>query len=68
MELNHLGSEIKRIRKDRKLTQEQLGKLLGVGKSEVSKLEKNSRNMTVKTMFKIFKALGVNLTIEIELL
>jgi DNA-binding XRE family transcriptional regulator len=68
LRLDILGEMIKRTRKERNLTQEQLGDLVGVRKSEISKLERNARNMTIITVLKIFSALKakVNFKIEIE--
>jgi transcriptional regulator with XRE-family HTH domain len=57
---------IKQIRKERYLTQEQLGDLEGVKKSEISKLERSARNMTLGTVMKIFKALKANVKFVIE--
>jgi HTH-type transcriptional regulator/antitoxin HipB len=34
-----LGEKLKKIRKDKNLTQEQLGKLIGVQRAQISKLE-----------------------------
>jgi len=45
---------IKKTRKERKLTQEQLGDLIGVKKSEISKLERNARNMSISTVLRVF--------------
>ncbi len=68
LRLDILGEMIKQTRKERNLTQEQLGDLVGVRKSEISKLERNARNMTIITVLKIFRALKakVNFKIEIE--
>ena len=46
LKLDILGEMIKQTRKERNLTQEQLGEIIGVKKSEISKLERNARNMT----------------------
>ena len=43
LRLDLLGEAIKQARKERHLTQEQLGKLVGVQKSQISKIE-NSLN------------------------
>lgn len=67
LRLDILGTIIKRTRKERKLTQEQLGELVGVKKSEISKLEKNARNMTISTIVKIFRALKAKVNFNIEL-
>ncbi len=67
LQLDVLGEIIKRTRKERNLTQEQLGNLVGVKKSEISKLERNARNMTISTILRIFKALKANVNFKIEL-
>jgi HTH-type transcriptional regulator / antitoxin HipB len=67
LKLDVLGEMIKQIRKERNLTQEQLGDLVGVKKSEISKLERSARNMTLGTVMKIFKALKANVKFVVEL-
>jgi len=67
LKLDILGEIIKQTRKERNLTQEQLGNLVGVKKSEISKLESNTRNMTIITVLKIFNALKANLKFVVEL-
>ena len=63
-----VGELIKNVRKERKLTQEQLGKLVGVQKAQISKLERNAKNVTIGTLLKVFNALNakVKLNIEVE--
>jgi len=58
---------IKKIRKRRKLTQGQLGKLVGVQKAQISKLESGSGNVTLGTMFKVFSALKAPITFNVDL-
>ncbi|TRZ51640.1 XRE family transcriptional regulator [bacterium] len=67
LRLDLLGELIKNTREQRKLTQEQLGTLIGVNKSEISKLERNSRNMTLNTVIKVFDALKAKVKIEVEI-
>lgn len=67
LKLDILGEMIKRTRKERNLTQEQLGELVGVKKSEISKLERNARNMTISTVIKVFKAMKANVKFVVEL-
>ncbi len=67
LKLDILGEIIKRTRKERNLTQEQLGNLVGVRKSEISKIERNARNMTISTVLKIFHALKAKINFNIEL-
>jgi DNA-binding XRE family transcriptional regulator len=60
-----VGQKIREIRQARKLTQEDLGKLIGVQKAQVSKIE-NGKNLTIATLLKVFKALGVDARVRIE--
>jgi HTH-type transcriptional regulator/antitoxin HipB len=62
-----LGGMIKSVRKERNLTQEQLGKLIGVQKSQISKLERNTKNVTIGTILKVFKALKTNIRFSVEM-
>ena len=54
LRLDLIGDMIKKARKERDLTQEELGKLVGVQKAQISKLENteilNSRTSTVSNM------------------
>ena len=63
-----LSYMIKKARQERKLTQEQLGKLVGVQKAQISKLESSANSATIDTVLKVFKALRAdihfNVTIE----
>ena len=54
-----LGETIKKARQSQELTQEQLGKRVGVNKSQISKLEKVRSVITLPTISRIFQALGV---------
>ncbi|SHH59405.1 Helix-turn-helix [Chryseolinea serpens] len=65
--LELLGEMIKTTRQQRHLTQEQLGKLVGVQKAQISKLEKNATNVTVGTVLRIFDALKAKINFRIEL-
>ncbi|UAM97086.1 helix-turn-helix domain-containing protein [Polaribacter litorisediminis] len=67
LKIEILGDMIKSVRKERHLTQEQLGKLIGVQKSQISKLERNTRNVTIETILKVFKALKTNIKFSIEM-
>lgn len=62
-----LGQMIKSTRKERHLTQEQLGELIGVQKSQISKLERNTKNVTIETILKVFRALKTNIRFSIEM-
>ena len=67
LQLDVLGYMIRKTRKDRNLTQEQLGDLVGVKKSEISKLERNARNMTIGTVLKVFNAMRAKVKIVINM-
>ena len=67
LRLEVLGEMIKSVRKERHLTQEQLGELIGVQKSQISKLERNAKNVTIETILKVFKALKANIKFSIEM-
>ncbi len=67
LKLDVLGEMIKAARKERHLTQEQLGKLIGVQKSQISKLERNAKNVTVETILKVFRALKANIKFSVEM-
>ena len=67
LRLNLLGHAIKEARKERKLTQEQLGELVGVQKAQISKLENSVKNARFETIMKVFEALGAKVNFNIEL-
>ncbi|OQX97065.1 MAG: transcriptional regulator [Bacteroidetes bacterium 4572_117] len=49
LRLDILGQTIKKIRKERQLTQAQLGELVGVKKAQISKIENNLTDEVNKT-------------------
>ena len=67
LNLELLGEMIRVTRRQRNLTQEQLGRLVGVQKAQISKLEKNANNVTVETILKVFNALKAKVNFKIEL-
>ena len=56
---NTLGTNIAKLREIQKLTQEELGELIGVQRAQISKLEKGKSVITLPTMSRVFKALGI---------
>ena len=68
LRLDLLGETIKTARKERKLTQEQLGKLVGVQKAQISKIENNLTDARFDTILKVFKALNAKINFKVELL
>lgn len=67
LRLDLLGHAIKEARKERNLTQEQLGELVGVQKAQISKLENSMKNARFETIMKVFEALGAKVNFNIEL-
>lgn len=61
-----LGEMIKKVRQEKHMTQEELGKLVGVNKSQISKLERNTKNVTIATILRIFRALKKNIKFSVE--
>ncbi len=68
LRLDLIGEAIKKARKDRNLTQEQLGDLVGVKKSQISKLENSLTDARFETILKVFKALNARVNFKVELL
>lgn len=54
-----VGEAIRKARLAQKLTQEELGELIGVQRVQISKLEKGKSVITLPTMSRVFKALGI---------
>ena len=54
-----VGEAIRKARLAQKLTQEELGELIGVQRAQISKLEKWKSVITLPTMSRVFKALGI---------
>jgi len=67
LSMDVLGHMIKTARQERNLTQEQLGILVGVQKSQISKLESSSNSATIDTILKIFKALKADIHFNVTL-
>lgn len=61
-----LSEQIKALRKEQNLTQEQLGQLVGVQRAQISKLENNTSNVTIGTIMKVFNALKATVNFKIE--
>jgi len=67
LRLDLIGEAIKQARLDRKLTQEELGKLVGVQKAQISKLENSLTDARVETILKVFKALNAKICFSVEM-
>ncbi len=66
IKLIQFGQMIKEVRREKKLTQDQLGELIGVTKSQISKLENGTSNMTIGTIFKVFEAMNSEVHFEVK--
>ena len=62
-----IGEMIKKVRLERHLTQEQLGKLVGVQKAQISKLENNANSATIDSLIRVFKALKADVSFSVRL-
>jgi len=62
-----LGKMIKSARQARHLTQEELGRLVGVQKAQISKLESSANSATIDTIIKVFKALKAEINFNVKL-
>lgn len=67
LRMDVLGKMIKTARQERNLTQEQLGQLVGVQKSQISKLESSVNSATIDTVLKVFKALKAEIYFNVKL-
>ena len=55
---HHIGEVIRQARIEKKLTQEQLGELMGVKRTQVSKME-NGKNLSFSIVSRAFKAMNI---------
>lgn len=56
----HCGQKIKALREDHDLTQEQIAKILGTTKQQISKYEKDQQDMTTERLREICKFFKVS--------
>ncbi len=68
LRLDLIGNAIKQARKERKLTQAQLGQLVGVQKAQISKIENNLTDARFEIILKVFRALNAKINFKVELL
>ena len=67
LQMDSIGKAIKQTRQERHLTQEELGKLIGVQKAQISRLENNPSNVTMDTLIRVFTALQAKIKLQVEL-
>ena len=66
LKLEIISEQIKQLREEKQLTQEQLGELIGVQRAQVSKLETSTSKITLGTIIKVFDALDAQLSFQIH--
>lgn len=67
LQMDLIGKAIKQTRQERNLTQEELGKLIGVQKAQISRIESNASNVTIDTLMRVFSALQAKVKFQVEL-
>lgn len=63
---NILGATIMNVRKQKGLTQESLGKLVGMSKSGISKIENGFTHISAEDASILLEAMGEQLSIEVK--
>jgi len=67
LRLDLIGKTIREARKERNLTQEELGILVGVKRAQISKIENSLTDARFETIIKVFKALNAKINFTVEL-
>lgn len=67
LRIDLIGEAIKQARKERNLTQSELGELVGVKKAQISKIENNITDARFETILKVFRALNAKINFTVEL-
>ena len=61
-----IAYHLKQLRIKQQLTQQQLADLVGIDKTQISKIEKGTRNLTIETITRIANALGAKINFSIQ--
>ena len=61
-----IGHRLARLRRKRKLSQTQVAAALKMSSATISRLEHNTRNVTIETLLKVARALGAALDIRLK--
>lgn len=67
LRMEGLGRMIKAVRQERNLTQEELGRRVGVQRAQISKLESSINSATIDTIVKVFTALEAEVHFNVRL-
>lgn len=65
--LELLARTVKNSRKEQQLTQQALGELAGVSKSQITKIENQPNNASLETFYKVLRALKKNFHFNIQI-
>lgn len=57
--LEKFGQKMQKVRKEKKISQEELAAKLAMHRTYIGMIERGERNPTIRTLYKITKALGV---------
>ena len=67
LQMDLIGKAIKQTLQEHNLTLEELGKLIGVQKAQISRLKNNASNVTMDTILRVFSALKAKVKLQVEL-
>lgn len=67
LSMDVLGRMIKAARKERNMTQEELGRIVGVQKAQISKLESSANSATIGTIIRVFTALKAEINFNVKM-
>ncbi|WP_422424596.1 helix-turn-helix domain-containing protein [Bacillus sp. PSXD-155] len=59
--IKKLGERIRFLRKEQKLSQERLGELSNIHTNHIGAIERGEKNVTIESLAKITKGLGITL-------
>lgn len=62
-----VGFNIRRIREERDLSQEELADLAGLHRAYIGQIERGEKNIGLKNLEKIAKALNVNIKVLLDI-
>ena len=66
IKLMQFGQLIKEVRKEKGVTQDQLGESISVTKSQISKLDNGTSNMIIGKIYKLFDAMKSEVLFEVK--
>jgi transcriptional regulator with XRE-family HTH domain len=65
--LKSLGARIHKLREERNITQQDLGAMCNIEKSNMTRIESGRTNPTFLTLYKISKALNIPVSLLVEI-